>query len=224
MACIHHPMAILFAGHCPVCLLEGALGSAEPVGCISMESLRIDVPLGRSASASVYLARSGEQHPRLVRLKKWHTPAPPGFLEAFRDLRARLTTWAQPLIVLPLAACVDAEGCPSVVSEFRQGMPVLDRVRRGRLDRDAAVAAVTVLLELTLAAHARGLVHGSVVAGNLLAEPGAASVALLDFGMAPLLAPPGGDRPLAAADVLGFASLIKTLRELPPMPAPTAPL
>jgi hypothetical protein len=189
-----------------------------------MESLRIDVPLGRSASASVYLARSEGRHPRLVRLKKWHTPAPPGFLEGFRELRASLMAWPQLLIALPLAACVDAEGCPSVVSEFRQGMPVLDRVRRGRLDRDAAVASVTILLELTLSAHARGLVHGSVVAGNLLAEPGAASVALLDFGMAPLLAPPGAERPLAAADVIGFASLIKTLRELPPIPTPTAPV
>jgi hypothetical protein len=189
-----------------------------------MESLRIELPLGRSASASVYLARSEGRHPRLVRLKKWHTPAPPGFLEAFRELRAGLTAWPQPLIVLPLVACVDADGCPSVVSEFRQGMPVLDRVRRGRLDRDAAVASVTVLLELTLAAHARGLVHGSVVGGNVLAEPGTASVSLLDFGIAPLLAPPDGDRPFAAADVIGFTTLIRTLREFPPTPTPTARL
>jgi serine/threonine protein kinase len=227
MVCTRHPMAAIHRHYCPACLLEVALTPAEAVGSVSMESLRVQVPLGRSASASVFLVRTEGRDPRLLRLKVWHTPAPAGFLERFQNLQARLAAWPQDAILSPLAASVDAAGCPLVVTEFRQGIPILDRVRSGRLDTDAALASLRILVALTMAAHVRGLAHGSVVAGNVLVQPASGAPYLLDFGFAPLF---GGsdsvgrsdsDIPFAAADVAGFASLARTLRELPASPGAT---
>ena len=45
------------------------------------------LPLGTTARASVFLVREGAASPRLLRLKVWHAPAAPGFLDRFDDLR-----------------------------------------------------------------------------------------------------------------------------------------
>ena len=76
-----------------------------------------------------------------------------------------------------------------MLTEFRQGVPILDRVRSGRLDREEAVARLTPLIALITSAHARGLVHGSIVPGNVIVGPDSAPARLLDFGHATLMAP-----------------------------------
>jgi len=180
----------------------------------------IQVPLGKSSSASVFLVKGDSPATRLLRLKMWHTPAAPGFFPRFHRLQAQLESWAEEDIDPPLAASVDAIGCPSVLTVFRQGIPILDRVRSGRLDRYEAIARLTPLIALTERAHALGLVHGSIVPGNVLVDPDSGRARLLDFGLNPLLASTEIDGALRAADYVGFASVARTLRELPPNSGP----
>jgi serine/threonine protein kinase len=216
--------------YCAACLLEEALTPADTVAPTSMgpmdekhrggtRHLTIQMPLGESASASVFLVRGEYPDVRFLRLKTWRRPAAPGFLARFQQLQEQLEGWDCEAIVPPLAASIDATGCPSVLSGFRQGGPILDRVRSGRLNPEDACARLAPLLELTHRAHARGLVHGSIVPGNVIIQPGSAAC-LLDFGLAPLFAVPGGDVALRSADVAGFAALARTLRELPARSAP----
>ena len=79
------------------------------------------MPLGESDAASVFVVREDAASPRLLRLKRWRTPAPAGFIDGFERLRAHLLEWRPPTIVLPVTAWMDAKGCPSVVTDFRQG-------------------------------------------------------------------------------------------------------
>src|SRR5262245_36554112 len=86
----------------------------------------IQVPLGMSASASVFLVKGDSPATRLLRLKTWHKPAAPGFLSRFHRFQAQIESWAVEDIDPPLAARVDPAGCPSVLTVFRQGLPILD--------------------------------------------------------------------------------------------------
>jgi serine/threonine protein kinase len=182
--------------------------------------LTIQIPLGESASASVFLVKGEHPDLRFLRLKTWRRPAAPGFLARFQQLREQLEAWDCDAIVPPLAASIDATGCPSVLSGFRQGVPIVDRVKSGRLDPEDACARLTPLVELTHRAHARGLVHGSIVPGNVIIPPDSAAACLLDFGLAPLFAVPGSDAAFASGDLAGFDALARTLRELPASSAP----
>ena len=216
-------MAADHGAYCAACLLEAALApidtgvrnsaaETDDTGRRGTRRVTIQLPLGRSPSASVFLVKAEGPPLRLLRLKTWSRPAPAGFLSRFHHLQARLQEWASEGVVPLLAASVDASGCPSVLSEFRQGVPLLDRVRSGRLDPEEAIACLTRLRELANSAHARGLVHGSIVPGNVIVQPDSASAYLLDFGLAPLFTSSDDDAGYASADLVGFAALSRMVR------------
>jgi hypothetical protein len=217
VACPRHPDATTFRAYCPACLLEDAL-VAEP-GLGRTRQLTIQVPLGSTTWSSVFLVRSEGPPSPLLRLKTWRRPADPGFLARFHRLRTELDSLTVDGIDGPLAASLDATGCPSVLSVFRQGIPILDRVRSGRLDREHAIARLGPLVAATVSAHARGLVHGSIVPGNVIAGQDSAPAWLLDFGHANLVAPSAADGASAGDVLAGFETLARTLREIQPNPA-----
>ena len=217
MPCTRHPGAASHRGYCAACLLEEALTPEDRGGT---RQLTIQVPLGETPSASVFLVKGEGPPHRLLRLKTWRRPAAAGFIERFHRLQALLESWTVEGIARPIAASVDAIGRPSVLTEFKQGVPILDRVRSGRLDREEAIARLTPLITLIESGHARGLFHGSIVPGNLIVGSDSPRARLLDFGLAPLMAAAVDDVALASADLAGFAALARTLRELP---APSAP-
>lgn len=196
-----------------MCLLEAALTSSEP-GETTTGGFTIQVPLGESQTASVFLVREDAAAPRLLRLKRWRTPAPAGFIDGFERLRAQLQEWQPPAIVLPVTAWVDATGCPSVVTDFRQGMPLLESVRSGWLHPDRAGSGLGQLQEILEAAHQRGLAHGSVVPGNVFSARPDGAAYLLDFGFATLFSGPGTPSDWAAADRDGLARLQAQLERL----------
>ena len=223
MACRRHPNAASFREHCAACLLDDALApeqEEQEERDARTGPFTIQVPLGETSSSTVFLVKTEGPAPRLLRLKTWRRPAVAGFLARFKRLQAQLDVWSFEDLDRPLAASIDAAGCPSVLTEFRQGVPILDRVRSGWLERDEAVARLTPLIALIMSAHARGLVHGSIGPGNVIVGPDSAPARLLDFGHAILMAPSTNDTALAAADLAGFAALTRTLRELPVNPAP----
>jgi serine/threonine protein kinase len=211
--CSRHPDAAPLRGHCPVCLLEAALPSSEPAEA-TVGSFTIQVPLGESEAASVFVVREDGAVPRLLRLKRWHTPAPAGFVDGFERLRAQLQEWRPPAIVLPVTAWVDAHGRPSVVTDFRQGMPLLESVRSGWLHPDRARSGLRQLQEILDAAHARGLAHGSVVPNNVFSARPDGAPYLLDFGFGVLLSGSGTPSHWAAADDEGLVRIQAQLQRL----------
>lgn len=211
MNCDRHPLAVAHGGLCPACLLEAALATpgrtGDPTGAFT-----IHLPLGDSRSASVFLVRDEGPDGRLLRLKVWRSPAPLDFLARFRELQQRLGDWRDARVSPPLAAYVDAAGCPSVLTEFRQGVPIMEAVRAGGLTPQQALATLGPLVEVICTAHTRGLVHGSLVSGNVIAHPGTGEAHLLDFGLA-AVASPVIHRPAAASDDRdGLAALVRAVR------------
>jgi hypothetical protein len=213
MSCLRHLTAATHASHCAACLLEEALVAAEDTSSAVTGPFSVQVPLGQSPFASVSLVRS-EWPRRLLRLKTWHTQAPAGFVKRFEELHANLDAWSHPLIANPVRAWVDAAGRPSVLSAFRKGVPMLDCVRSGRLATETASSLLARLMDATLAGHGRGLVHGSIVPGNVLVDTSGPSEYLLDFGMSGLLCSSAASAPSPATDEAGFVSLERTLRDL----------
>ena len=99
-----------------------------------------------------------------------------------------------------------------MLSEFRQGLPILERLRAGRLDPDAAAGVLARLRAVTRQAHERGLGHGSVVPGNVIVQPGSPEACLIDFGIAPLLAESADHAAFVSADLAGFDALDRAVR------------
>jgi len=209
--CDRHPLAVLQGGLCPACLLEAALATPVRTGDLT-GAFTIHLPLGDSVSASVFLVRDEGPDGRLLRLKVWRSPAPLDFLARFRELQQQLGDWRDELVALPLAAYVDAAGCPAVLTEFRQGIPIMEGVRAGGLAPQQAVAMLRPLIDVVRVAHTRGLVHGSMVAGNVIAHPGTGVAHLLDFGLAAVASPITGPSALAADDRDGLAALVRAVR------------
>jgi eukaryotic-like serine/threonine-protein kinase len=212
--CSRHPAAAAFHGHCPACLFEAACAVTDEPRAAICARLTIQVPLGESEAASVVLVRDDSSGARLFRLKRWRTPAPAGFLERFDLLAAQLEEWSPPTIVRPVTAWLDETGCPAVLTDFRQGMPLLDSARSGWLPPERAVAGLRQLRETLDAAHARGLAHGSVVTGNVFSARPDGAPYLLDFGLAVLLSERSAASDRDAADLEGLARIQVQLERL----------
>lgn len=174
----------------------------------------IQLPLGESEAAQVFLVREHSDTLRLLRLKQWRTPAPAGFIDGFERMKKRLQEWRAPAIVLPVAAWLDATGCPSVVTEFRRGMPLLQSVRSGWLDLERARSGLRQLRDILDRAHRRGLMHGSVIPGNVFSARPDGAPYLLDFGLTQLLSGPTGPSDVAAADRDGLKQIESQLERL----------
>jgi len=187
-----------------VCLLEQAL--APP----TVRDLIIQVPLGHSADASVFLVRQAAPSPALLRLKVWRRAAPAGFLEAVAELARILDDLAEPEVVPPLTACLDAIGRPVVLSAFRQGLPMLHAVQSGALEPAVAMILLDSLASTLGRCHAVDVAHGSVVPGNVMTSPDGAAAFLVDFGLGPPLQ--GTSEGSAAGDVAGVAALASAVR------------
>lgn len=212
MPCVRHPTADRHQVHCAACLFEEALAATAAPLQPDLNGT-IQLPLGRTGSSSVFLVKGGGPDGRLLRLKTWHTAAPPGFMTRFERLQRQLSEWDHEAVPVPLAAWVDASGRPSVLSEFHQGVPILERLTSGGLDSTEAEGCLARLLVAVRIAHARGLVHGSIVGGNIIVAAHGNPAYLLDFGHAALVAP-GDDVPAPGADGAGFDRLIETARGL----------
>ena len=213
MTCPRHPLATVHAGHCGACLLEDAV--TGPGGRVAGfdRALTIQMPLGESRNSAVFLVREQGPHARLLRLKTWRVPAPPGFLTAFEALRTRLQNCQADGIDVPDAATIDSRGRGLVLSEFRQGLPIVGQVRSGRITVDDAIGLLRRLGAAAGEAHAAGLVHESVGPGNVISD--GRTGYLLDFGLTTLACGRGPVPPSPRADLDGFAALERMLRESP---------
>jgi serine/threonine protein kinase len=220
MLCLRHPAAASHRGYCAACLLEGALGhDPDAVGAPAQQhdaDIIIQLPLGRTTSSSVFLAKSQRAPSRLLRLKTWHRAAPSDFMMRFQRLARQLSEWNDDTVRTPLAAWVDISRHAWVLSEFNQGMPLVDRVRSSGLHPTDAEACLDRLRQIVRAAHGRGLVHGSIGGGNIIVTARCDRAYLLDFGHAALLADDGDHSPDPAADIAAVDRLTAAVRRLTP--------
>lgn len=214
MACSRHPGAAAHAEYCAACLLEVALHSDDEKSPTAPPAFALEVPLGASPGGSVFLVYTRPPSPRLFRLKRSPGPAPAGFLETFHELRVALEDWSEPSIVMPLNAWIDGERHGCVQTEFRQGVPLVDRVKSRLLAPETASLLLDQLHAVIRAAHRRGLTHGSIGPGNVLLDTSRSSLSLLDFGLAALFEGSGTSRLSTAVDEAGFESLRHSLAPL----------
>ena len=213
MTCARHPAAGNHRGHCAACLLENAIGQdPQPPVPQTDDSITIQLPLGRSLSSSVLLVRSNGAPFRLLRMKTWHAAAPSDFMSRFQRLQRRLSEWNDAAVRAPLAAWVDASRRASVLSEFSQGVPIIDRVQSGGLDPDDAEACLDRLRDIICTGHRRGLVHGSLGNGNIIVTARCDRAYLLDFGHAALVADDSDDPPAPSVDIAALDGLTAAVR------------
>ena len=194
-----------------MCLLEEALASDIEA---PSRRLTIHLPLGLTRSSSVFLVRQEAPSVGLLRLKTWHTAAPPDYLDRFHELQQGLARADEAAIVSPLAASVDASGCPSVLAEFRRGVPILDAIGSGTLSSSAATALLAPVADVIRRAHARGLAHGSLVSGNVIVRPDLTAAFLIDFGLSALLRLPSSPAAAASEDRAALNTLLEAVRSL----------
>src|SRR4029450_12850367 len=113
------------------------------------------------------------------------------------ERRARFAREARSLAALnhPNIAQVhgfeDGEPTSALIMELVEGEDLSDRIRRGAIPYDEAIAIARQIGEALQAAHDRGIVHRDLKPGNIkVREDGAVKV--LDFGLAKALEPIGG--------------------------------
>jgi hypothetical protein len=222
--CHRHPTAANHHGLCVACLLEDAL-TLEPAPAVEHKGsvFTILVPLGGTAASSVFLVKADGAAGQLFRMKTWHTAAPRDFLSRFERLQRDLSACSSEALALPLAACLDGTGRPAVLSQFNQGLPILERVANGGLDVVHAVACLRTLQGLIGRVHERGLVHGAIASGNVIVSAHGDFAYLLDFGQAALVAPEAAAPTGPDADLLGFERLIAAVEALDVSAGPQRP-
>ena len=199
MSCPRHPAVLAGDGLCPACLFEVALTArAAPW------RLTVTMPLGASASSTVWLTRD-ERSGRLLRLKTWRTPPAEGFVDRIDALRSALSAWGDERVAPPLAAWTDEDGRAVVLSEFMRGVSLRDGLATAPMAPGAARALLDSVASTLDVAHARGLAHGSVGPGNVLVPAAGGPPQLLDFGVAIAREPEGTD--WVAADRAGLDAL-----------------
>jgi tRNA A-37 threonylcarbamoyl transferase component Bud32 len=184
------------------------------VGAAAADAWRLTVhlPLGSSHRASVFLVSEDRPGGRLLRLKRWREPAAEGFLERFHLLRDRLASWRDGGIIRPLAAWLDDERRPAVLSEFVQGVPIVQAVTSGAVEGAQVLELIHPLRDTLRAAHAEGLTHGSLVSGNVVVQPRTGAAHLLDFGMAAVCSPGSEHTASVSSDRHHLAALLRTIR------------
>ena len=123
----------------------------------------------------------------------------PSFLDRFRIEAQALALIADPNVVAVLDCGATLDGRPFLVMERLAGRPLNEELSyRGHCEPMEAIAALRDVLSGLDAVHAHGIVHRDVKPANvLLCDPdrdGVRVAKLLDFGVAKLLATPGGAR------------------------------
>jgi serine/threonine protein kinase len=167
--------------------------------------------LDRHASggmATVWRARD-EWTREIVAVKRLHP-----YVLADPAARARLEREAaamravdHPAIVRPRELVEDPDA-PSLVMDFVGGRPLDERIADGPLPPGEAIAIASVIADALAVAHDHGIVHRDIKPGNILVDDDGA-VHLIDFGIAALMDPPGGD-------LTSASTMIGTLRYAAP--------
>ena len=148
----------------------------------------IIAPLGAGGMGEVYRARDTKLN-RDIAIKVL-----PEAVAADRERLARLEREAQVLAALnhPHIAHIhgfeDSTGTPALVMELVEGPTLADRIAKGRLAIDEALAIAKQIADALQAAHEQGIVHRDLKPANIKVKDDG-TVKVLDFGLAKALDP-----------------------------------
>jgi HD-like signal output (HDOD) protein len=187
-----------------------------PEGGCRLGGLRLESPLGRGATGTVFKAfEPGRQRHVAVKVL-----APE--LAASREARQRFAREARAAAsvrhdnVAATFAVHDLSGPPYLVTEFVDGSSLEARIRRyGALPVMLHVAAAAQIAAGLAAAHAKGVLHRDLKPSNVMIEDESGRAKLTDFGLAPAAAPGfsapevlrGGDATVAS-DLFSLGALL----------------
>src|SRR6266704_3895511 len=150
--------------------------------------------IGRGGFAEVYELWDKDLDRRLA-CKVLHPEIAwtPGMLARFRQ-EAKALARLQHLAILPIHFAGDGEGLVYYVMPFVEGESLADALRRrGPFAPDDALNVAEPVLHALSHAHAQGLVHRDIKPDNVMVEAKTGRALLLDFGIAKLLDPAGGE-------------------------------
>src|SRR5881409_2674796 len=210
------------AGLCPMCLIQGALGSSSgadefrTVGpATTMERdedfgrYRIIESLGEGGMGAVYLAEQLEPIRRRVALKVVKLGMDTSqVLARFNNERQALAMMDHPNIAQIFDAGATAKGRPYFVMEYIEGAPITQYCDRKRMTTRERLALFLAVCRAVQHAHQKGVIHRDLKPSNVLVaeQDGAPVPKVIDFGIAKALGPALTERTLHT----GFAQMIGT--------------
>jgi serine/threonine protein kinase len=101
----------------------------------------------------------------------------------------------------------ESNGIRALVMELVEGEDLAERLKRGPLPLDEALAVARQIAEALEAAHEKGIVHRDLKPGNVKLTP-EGKVKVLDFGLAKAMDPPAGS--VSAADLARSPTLMNS--------------
>ncbi len=154
---------------------------------------RVVREIGRGGMGVVYLAERAdgqfEQRVALKLIKRGlDTDEIVGRFERERQILARLE---HPHIARLVDGGVTDEGLPYIAMEYVEGVPLTEHCRSRGLGLAEVLGLFDQVCEAVQYAHRNLVVHRDLKPGNIMVSEGA--VKLLDFGIAKVLAPEGGE-------------------------------
>jgi eukaryotic-like serine/threonine-protein kinase len=194
-----------------VLLAENARMALEPGTALG--PYRIESPLGMGAMGQVYKARDSRLG-RAVAIKI----AEPEFIQRFEREAHAISALNHPNI-----CTLHDIGPDYLVMELVEGPTLSERIKKGPLSFDDALAIARQIADALEAAHDQGIVHRDLKPDNIKIKPDG-TVKILDFGLATATATPGATSTPQASSFLAMTSGPLTEAEMilgtPPYMAP----
>jgi eukaryotic-like serine/threonine-protein kinase len=189
------------AGLCPMCLIQGALGSSgadefntRTAGAAAdlapdedFGRYRIMRPLGEGGMGSVYLAEQREPIRRRVALKVVKLGMDTAqVLSRFDNERQALAMMDHPNIAHIFDAGATPKGRPYFVMEYIEGSPITQYCDRRRLTTKERLALFLAVCRAVQHAHQKGVIHRDLKPSNVLVmeQDGVPVPKVIDFGIA----------------------------------------
>ncbi len=189
----------------------GVYSCREYLGQVLGERYRLLSVLGQGGMGSVFFARHTlVGRPLAVKIMGCrHVTELEGMTRLFREAQAAAAI-GHPNIVDIIDVGVSRRGDPYLVMEYLEGEDLASFMRReGPVSVAAACAILEPILLALSAAHRKGIVHRDLKPANIyltLREDGAATVKLIDFGIAKVTIPAGDSRLTMTGAMLGTPS------------------
>lgn len=171
--------------------------------------------IGRGGMGEVYRARDPRlQRDVAIKVLPDHVNAEPEWVSRFQREARALAALSHPNIAVihgieQVVAAGAARPINALILELVEGDTLADRVAKGPLPLDEALAIAGQIADALAAAHEKGIVHRNLKPANLkITRSGLVKV--LDFGLAKVLADTAHDSTIAAATVTGPAAILGT--------------
>ena len=188
------------AGLCPMCLIQGALGSSSgadefrtvgPATTVARDEdfgrYRIIESLGEGGMGTVYLAEQLEPIRRRVALKVVKLGMDTSqVLARFSNERQALAMMDHPNVARIFDAGATPKGRPYFVMEYIEGAPITQYCDRRRMPTAERLALFLAVCRAVQHAHEKGVIHRDLKPSNVLVaeQDGAPIPKVIDFGIA----------------------------------------